>query len=287
MIFIGVSPPQYKCLFFTKKHQKMKKTNIFFVLISLLTAIQLSAQCRLVRIITNDSTYTGEYFYDNQARLSSMKQRKVYDGKVYQSATAFAYNDQGKVVEAHHLLNDTLFGTRHFIYNNDRLVQVVDVYLADSTVLIGTFSYNDKGQLSQLYRKSNKGDTILTTYKWADEGWLKRYEERSSYKHIESLAIETEWDTNNMIKDPERLFFEGQAIEFQQLYLIAHTPASVKGNIKSQKYYTLNKSGQFELTSTGKLFDFKANASGYLIENKYEADNHVQTFIGYYEGCKN
>ncbi len=264
---------------------KKKITLTFFAV--LIATFQLSAQCRLVRSMSTDSTTFAEYFYDKQARLSSMKQKSVYDGHVYQSATAFAYNDKGKVVEAHHVLNDTLFGTRHFTYDNNRLVQLVDVYLADSTVLIGSFSYNEKGQLRQLYRKSNKGDTILTTYKWADEGWLKRYEERSSYKHMRSLAIESEWDANNTIKDPERLFFEGQPIEFQHLYLVAHTPASVKGNITSQKYYTLNKNGQFELMSTGKLFDFKANASGYLIENKYEADNHIQTFIIYYEGCKN
>lgn len=265
----------------------MKKKITLTTLILLFIAIQIRAQCRLVRSISTDSTFVAEYFYDKQERLSSMKQRNVYEGKVYQSATAFTYNDKGKVVEGHHVLNDTLFGTRHFTYNNDRLVQLVDVYLVDSTVLIGTFSYNDKGQLSQLYRKSNKGDTVLTTYKWADEGWLKRYEDRSSYKNIENMAIETEWDANSTIKDPERLFFEGQEIEFQQLYLIAHTPSSVKGNVKSQKYYTLNKSGQFELTSTGKFFDFKANASGYLSENKYEADNHVHTFMSHYEGCKN
>jgi hypothetical protein len=265
----------------------MKKKTTLLLFIACVTAVQLWAQCRIVRITNTDSTYVVEYFYDKQERFSSMKQRNIYAGKVYQSVTAFAYNDKGKVVDAHHVLNDTLFGTRHFTYENDRLVQLIDVYLADSMVLIGSFSYNNKGQLNQLYRKSNKGDTILTTYKWADEGWLKRYEDRSSYKYVENMAVEFEWDANNTIKDPDRLFFEGQTIEFQQLYLIAHTPASVKGNIKSQKYYTLNKSGQFELSSTGKLFDFKANTSNYLVGNKYEADNHVQTFMSYYEGCKN
>ena len=263
----------------------MKSTLI--IAISFFISLQMQAQCRLIQAMATDSSVINEYIYDKQGNLTLTKIMSIFEGKKFQGETSYTYNDQNKVVLAHHTRGGTLFGTRHFLYNNNRIVQLVDVYLVDSTVFIGEFYYNDKGQLSKVSRKSNKGDTIQSTYEWADEGWFKRLEVRSNYSPIGSFALENVWDNNNTLKDPERMFFEGQLIEFNSVVLIPHTPLSVKGNVKSQKSYLLNKSGQFELTETSELYDFKPNSSGYVAENKYKTNDKTYTFVSQYEGCKN
>jgi hypothetical protein len=260
---------------------------ISVVIICFFVHTKIGAQCQVIRTMTADSSSMSFYDYNKQNKLTSIKGFYIYEGNKSEFETSFSYNEQNKVILSSHILDGKIFRTRQFSYKNNRLDGIVDTYHKDTSVFKGTFFYNEKGQLSKVYRKSNKGDTLVNTFEWANEGWFKRLEVRTNYAPIgNGFAIENAWDQNNTIKDPDRMFFEGQELDFSLPFLMPHSPLSVKGNITTQTYFEF-KNGVFEKDDVTELFDFKANDSGYLKENKYKEGNKIQTFINQYKGCKN
>jgi hypothetical protein len=268
----------------------MKKKTTYLAFVAFLTAFQLSAQCRLVRTESADSSEKSYYFYDKQGRLSTEKSIIVIDGKRSQSDFTYAYNAQNQLVTIYAYQNDTLIRLRNLIYVNNVPTQLISTYPADTSMGIGTFFYNERGQVIRYFEKSSKGSNNRTiSHEYAPEGWLKRTTIISSGTVYSQLMVEKTWDTNEKtIDDPNRLFFGGYPL-IPNSFIIPPEPLSVKGNAKSYIQYDMDKEGKFVKTTEGEVFDIKANTEGLWIENKYriKGDPMVYTYRAFYEGCKN
>jgi hypothetical protein len=266
----------------------MKKKTTYLAFIIFLTALQLSAQCRLVRVDFSDTSNTIYYSYDTEGRLSMLKENGVYKGTIYRSEFHYAYNEKGKLLTIRRLDNDTLSLIRDLIYDNDIVKQIYTAYPLDTMTTIGFLTYNEKGQVIRYYGKSSKGDTLTFSYEYAPEGWLKRY--THLHTQIESCGrVDIRWDANQKIADdPMRLFFAGCPIN--NYWYIPVEPLSVKGNAKGYTRYSMDKDGHFVTkVEEGEVFDIKANAEGLWTENKFRnmMENKVITAYAFYEGCKN
>lgn len=263
----------------------MKTT--FSILIALLTAVQLSAQCRLVRMETSDTSSTRFYYYDKQGRLSSEKGFKTISGKKLKSDIRYAYNDKNKLAAIQDFQNDTLSIIRNLIYDNDVIKQVWTIWADDTTVSIGQFYYNEKGQVVRLVDKTKNRDTFSVNYEYAPEGWLKSYIYLSSYPDNNGKE-EIYWNADQKIINPNRVFFPGYPFMPNNGYAPIE-PLSVKGNWKSRIQYKLDKEGKFIKGDEHEVFDVKGNAEGLWTEDKHRiiGKDKIVTYRGFYEGCKN
>lgn len=211
----------------------MRQTLLVFI--ALVTTVQLLAQCRLVRYEAADSSETTFYFYDKQGKLSAEKLVAVMNGKRSQSDFQYAYNAQNQLVTIHIYQDDTLITLRNLIYVNNVPTQLISTYPADTSMGLGTFFYNDKGQVVRYFEKSSKGgDSRSISYEYAPEGWLKRGISTSSgtvYAQSQWM-VETIWDADKKIMDePSRVFFAGYPL-IPSSWILPIAPLSVKGNIK-------------------------------------------------------
>ena len=125
-------------------------------------------------------------------------------------------------------------------------------------------------------------------YGYAPEGYLKRHTRLSNDKYGGEV-LEMAWDLASIPIDPERTFFADSPLDLLSDWTIPTVPLSVKGNLKGRTTYKIEKDGKLTKQYSEELFDNKANASGYLVENKYKTspDNKVVTFRAFFEGCKN
>jgi hypothetical protein len=267
---------------------KMKIT--ITALLALVMTVQLMAQCRLVRTESADSSEKSYYFYDKEGRLSSEKMMVVMDGKQRKSEFQYAYNAQNQLVTIHAYTDDTLIRLRNLIYVNNVPTQLISTYPTDTAMGLGTFFYNEKGQVVRYFEKSSKGtDSRSISYEYAPEGWFKRGIINANGGLYTSLMIEHIWDSEQKIMDePSRIFFAGYPLT-PSSWIFPIEPLSVKGNVKGYIQYNMDKEGKFVKTSEGEVFDIKANAEGLWIENKYriKGDPTVYTYRAFYEGCKN
>ena len=270
----------------------MKNKTTGFAFMLFLTAVQLSAQCRLVRVEAADSSETTSYFYDKQGKLSAEKLVAVMNGKRSTSYFEYAYNAQNQLLTIYAYQNDTLIRLRNLIYVNNVPTRLISTYPADTSMGLGTFFYNDAGQVVRYFEKSSKGgDSRSISYEYAPEGWLKRaIISANGVTYAQSqLIIERTWDVDKKIMDePARVFFAGYPL-IPSSWILPIEPLSVKGNVKGIIQYDKDKTGQFAPTLEGEVFDVKANAEGLWTENKWrlKGNNTVFTYRAFYEGCKN
>jgi hypothetical protein len=268
----------------------MKKLLTFFLLF--FAAVQMVAQCRLVRYEASDSSETIFYFYDKQGKLSVEKRIFNRDGNRSKSDFQYAYNAQNQLVTVLAYQNDTLIRLRNLIYVNNVPTQLISTYPADTSMGIGTFSYNEKGQVVRYFEKSSKGgDSRTISYEYAPEGWLKRGISTSiGAVYAESQwTVEPIWDADKKILDePSRVFFAGYPL-VPNSWILPIEPLSVKGDAKGIIQYEMDKTGKFVKSFEGEVFDVKANAEGLWTENKFQVkgEKTVLTCRAYYEGCKN
>jgi hypothetical protein len=259
-------------------------------LMALVMTIQLLAQCRLVRTEISDSSEMSYYFYDKQGRLSAEKMLIIINGKRNKSEFQYAYNAQNQLVTVIAYQNDTLIRLRNLIYVNNVPTQLISTYPVDTSMGIGTFFYNEKGQVVRYFEKSSKGnDSRSISYEYAPEGWLKRGISNATGESYTSLMIERIWDSEQkIIDDPSRIFFAGYPL-ISSNFILPIDPLSVKGNPKFYIHYDKDKEGKFVKTMEGEVFDIKANSEGLWIENKFRSkgDSTVYTYHAFYEGCKN
>jgi hypothetical protein len=270
----------------------MKKKTTLSTLIIVFATIQMLAQCRLVRYEAADSSETIFYFYDKQGRLSSEKQMSTQNGKSKKSDFKYAYNAQNQLITVLAYQNDTLIRLRNLIYVNNVPTQLISTYPADTSMGLGTFFYNDKGQVVRYFEKSSKGgDSRSISYEYAPEGWFKRGISISSgvtYAQSQWM-VETIWDADKKILDePSRIFFAGYPL-VPNSWILPIDPLSVKGDGRGIIQYEMDKTGKFVKSFEGEVFDVKANAEGLWTENKFQVkgEKTVLTCRAFYEGCKN
>jgi YD repeat-containing protein len=266
----------------------MKITITAFMALAM--TVQLLAQCRLVRTENADSSEMSYFFYDKQGRLSAEQMITIMNGKRSKSEAQYAYNAQNQLVTIHAYTDDTLIRLRNLIYVNNVPTQMISTYPVDTSMGLGTFFYNEKGQVVRYFEKSSKGnDSRSISYEYAPEGWLKRGIINANGGLYTSWMIEHIWDSEQKIIDePSRIFFAGYPL-IPSSWIFPIEPLSVKGNAKGYIQYNMDKEGKFVKTSEGEVFDIKANAEGLWIENKYrvKGDPTVYTYRAFYEGCKN
>jgi YD repeat-containing protein len=267
--------------------KKMKIASTFWAV--LITAFQLSAQCRLVRVESSDTSTTYRYYYDKLGRLSSSINEGIYQKETYKMQHHFAYNDKGKVVSVQAFYKDTLSNVKNYIYEGDKIKQVFFIDPKDTILERGQLFYNQQGQLSHYFCKKTNGDTISTQYEYAPKGWLKKVSQQSS-KRENSFIWELNWDPNqDIIDEPSRIFFAGYPINPMAYMVYPIESLSIKGAWKSSVFYTINKEGKPLKDYDDEESDVKSNAEGLWIENKYRnsSDNKIITLRAFYEGCKN
>lgn len=267
----------------------MKKTTTLTFLIACVTAVQLLAQCRLVRVESSDTSETHYLSYDKLGRLSAYAIHVLSEGKTNKYAYRFAYNDRDKVVSNHVSYNDTIFNIRNYIYEGDVMKRIYFITPKDSVLETGEVFYNERGQVTHFFSKKTSGDTFSVRYQYAPEGWLKQLTQQSN-KPENSFTLDHKWDANQSIMDDvARIFFAGYAISPMNNIVLSIEPLSVKGNLKGMTRYKPTKEGKLEKDFDSEIFDLKANAEGLWIENKYRDtfENKVFTYRGFYEGCKN
>jgi hypothetical protein len=260
------------------------------LLITFFIAIQLSAQCRIARIETSDSSNYCYFSYDKQGRIAIDKTIYKENGKNTIQETQFTYNTNDKVASVQMTINDTLFLLQNWVYQKDKLTDIFATKPQDSTFSHIKIYYNKKGQAIRHFIRRNNGDTISSTYEYAPQGWVKRRIQTSNlpqYNHI----IESGWDENQPIVDePYRTFFAGYAFQPGYGSKSPVEPLSVKGNVTKWTLYKRDKDGKLTKESEGETFDVKANQQGLWIENKFRGTwtkNAVITYRAFYEGCKN
>ena len=266
----------------------MKKKTIITLLIMCFSTIYVIAQCRVVRGESTDSLKFFYYGYDQTGKLASYISKFTENGAFYKYERQFAYGSSGKCVQIQSFFNDTLSTIESFIYKNELIVEKVYLNLKDTMTTIGTLFYNDKRQATHYVAKKSNGDTVYMRFDYAPEGYLKRHTRLSDDKYGGEV-LEMAWDLASIPIDPERTFFADSPLDLLSDWTIPTVPLSVKGNLKGRTTYKIEKDGKLTKQYSEELFDNKANASGYLVENKYKTspDNKVVTFRAFFEGCKN
>lgn len=260
----------------------MKKLSLFILILSLLTNYLL-AQCRIVRIETSDSTVT-HYTYNQQGKVSAEK----FISPERTEESRFQY-DNNKLIGFQYWVNDTLVRTFQFVFTQNLLSHTFTTKgKANMPLEFSTqYYYNQKGQAIRCVRKIMDGDSIVNTYEYAPEGWVKRWTSISTDPN-NSFRLDRYWDDNQkIVDDPMRLFFEGFPTTPGR-YPLPIEPLSVKGNWKKSIWYKMDKDGNFIKDMEEEIFDVKANKRGLWTGNKYRNsdDNKVVTHEAFYEGCK-
>ncbi len=263
------------------------------VLMLLLANLQAMAQCRLVRVESSDTSYTGYYTYDKWGKLISYKNVQTYENKTTKSEFQYAYDSDGKVISLQQRNNDTLLRLRHFIYEKGIMTKFYSIVLEDTLKLyVVQLFYNDKQQLIHLFSKASKNDTMSIDFEYAPEGWLKRRKQQGNTGVV--YISETSWNSDEKITDePERILFAGYPIQLLSPYPTPTEPLSIKGNAKGLTNYIIDKDGKETKTYQGEVFDVRANAQGLWLSNKvkgYDFTKNKETITtsrAFYEGCKN